>query len=102
MDNAANVHQSDIDAGREPARTMRQVRSAVRQDVAGAGARLDALTIILHGESILGAVELDEAVRAALDKSLSGLENHLLRIEEKLNLAVEAETDARDAARGQR
>lgn len=88
---AANVHQSDIDAGREPARSMRQIASAVRQDMAGAGARLYSLRLILDGESIYGSVELSTEARAALTDALDGLSAHLARAEEKLALAVEAE-----------
>lgn len=92
---AAPVRQSDIDAGREPARTMRQVTSAVRQDTAGAGARLYSLRLILDGESIYGPVTVSDEAREALTDALDGLSGHLKRIEEKLVLAWKAEDEAR-------
>lgn len=85
------MSQSDIDAGREPARTMRQISSAVRQDTAGAGARLWTLKLILNGDSIHGPVDVPAEARDALDAALSGLQDHLARLEEKLKLAVAAE-----------
>lgn len=92
---AANVHQSDIDAGREPAQTMRQLASAVRQDVAGAGARLYSIELILHGDSIYGALDFPDDVRDALNDAVRGLEKHLSRVEEKLALAVTADSGIR-------
>ena len=91
---AAHVHQSDIDAGREPARTFRQITSAVRQDTAGAGARLYSLRLILDGESVYGPVAVSNEAKEALDDALDGLRRHLERIEEKLVLAWKAESDA--------
>lgn len=91
MDSAASVHQSAIDSGREPARTMLQIASAVRQDLAGAGARAFSLDLILKGESIHGPVVLSDEQRVALVDALAGLVDHLNRVERKLALAVEAE-----------
>lgn len=91
MSDAAHVHQSDIDAGREPARTFRQITSAVRQDTAGAGARLYSLRLILDGESVYGPVAVSLEAKEALDDALDGLTKHLQRIEEKLVLAWKAE-----------
>jgi len=88
-------HQSDIDGGREPARTMRQIASAVRQDTAGAGARLYSLRLILDGESIYGPVEFSDEAREALTNALEGLRAHLQSVEAKLRLAIEKEDEGR-------
>lgn len=70
---------------------MRQIASAIRQDTAGAGARLYSLRLILAGESVHGGVALTEDVQSALTDALNGLHGHLARIEDKLVLAWKAE-----------
>jgi len=74
------THQSDIDAGREPARTMRQFASAIRQDTCTAGAWcwiIEEFERLERIDEIPGAVE---RIKASLE-----------RIEAKLVLAVQAE-----------
>ena len=78
--NAATVHQSDIDAGREPARTPLQLSSAVRQDTATAGTECWIAEILIERGDIEGLAECVKRIKAAL-----------IRAEAKMALAVEAD-----------
>lgn len=79
-DSAAPVHQSDIDAGREPARTPRQLASAVRQDTCTAGTECYNAELLIERGDIEGVRACVERIKAAL-----------VRAEAKMALAIEAE-----------
>lgn len=77
---AATIHQSDIDAGREAARTPRQLASAVRQDTCTAGTECYTAELLIERGDIEGLRECIERIKAAL-----------IRAEGKMALAIEAE-----------
>src|SRR4051812_41825090 len=69
--------QSAIDRGAIPARTIRQLVSALRQNLAGAA--IDVRTLVLA---------LDEGKEQEAREAIERLSNHLLRADEKLTLSI--------------
>jgi hypothetical protein len=74
------IDQSAIDRGEAPARTLRQLSSAIRQNLAGAGADLYTINYLL-----------DEGRTDGLREAALRLRGHLERAEAKLKLAIEEE-----------
>lgn len=74
------IEQSAIDRGEAPAKTLRQLSSAIRQNLAGAGADLYTISYLL-----------DEGRTDELRDPLRRLRGHLEKAEAKLRLAVEEE-----------
>lgn len=73
---------SAIDRGETPARTIRQLVSAIRQNTAGAGADMMTLRVLSergeYGEPFMDA--------------LARLREHIVSIDQKATMALEAET----------
>jgi hypothetical protein len=74
------AHQSDVDGGREPARTIPSLVSAIRQNVSGAGIDLDTLRLQL---------ERGDDPTETIDRATK----HLRAAEAKMSLAINAAGD---------